>query len=102
MRSRRSRRSNHWACRGRHKPPFLFCIFHQDTYPKGNDFWAKRLHWPDEIVGKNFSVKTAETCTTPQERHSGKDIKILAKRKLVYKQAKLENPCRWSGDIKNY
>ena len=39
--------------------------------------------------------------TTPQERHSGKDIEILAKRKLVYKQAKLENPSRWSGDIKN-
>ncbi len=40
--------------------------------------------------------------TTPQERHSGKDIEILAKRKLVYKQAKLENPNRWSGDIKNW
>ncbi len=40
--------------------------------------------------------------TTPQERHSGKDIEILAKRKLVYKQAKLENPSRWSGDIKNW
>ena len=40
--------------------------------------------------------------TTPQERHSGKDIEILAKRKLVYKQAKLENPIRWSSDIKNW
>ena len=40
--------------------------------------------------------------TTPQERHTGKDIEILSKRKLVYKQAKLENPIRWSGDIKNW
>jgi putative transposase len=40
--------------------------------------------------------------TTPQERHTGKDIEILVKRKLVYKQAKLENPIRWSGDIKNW
>lgn len=40
--------------------------------------------------------------TTPQERHTGKDIKILAKRKRVYKQAKLSNPSRWSGDIKNW
>lgn len=40
--------------------------------------------------------------TTPQARHTGKDIEILARRKLVYKQAKLENPIRWSGDIKNW
>ena len=39
--------------------------------------------------------------TTPEERHTGKDIEVLAKRKLVYKKAKLANPARWSGDIKN-
>ena len=40
--------------------------------------------------------------TTPTERHTGKDVEILAKRKLVYKKAKLANPSRWSGDIKNW
>jgi transposase InsO family protein len=40
--------------------------------------------------------------TTPQERHTGKDIEILAKRKRVYKQARLANPSRWSGEIKNW
>lgn len=39
---------------------------------------------------------------TPNERHMGKDIEILANRKLVYKKAKLENPSRWSGKIKNW
>lgn len=40
--------------------------------------------------------------TTPNERHTGKDIEILSKRKSVYIKAKLSNPSRWSGDIKNW
>ena len=40
--------------------------------------------------------------TTPVERHTGKDIEILANRKRVYKEAKLSNPSRWSGEIKNW
>jgi len=40
--------------------------------------------------------------TTPHERHTGKDVDILAKRKSVYNKAKLANPGRWSGEIKNW
>jgi hypothetical protein len=40
--------------------------------------------------------------TTPVERHTGKYIEILVARTLVYKKAKLENPNRWSGEIKNW
>jgi len=40
--------------------------------------------------------------TTPDERHTGKDIEILSKRKEVYKKAQLKNPSRWSGKIKNW
>jgi len=40
--------------------------------------------------------------TTPNERHTGKDIVILANRKLVYKKAKLANPSRWSGETRNW
>ena len=39
---------------------------------------------------------------TPAQRHSGEDIEILAKRKQVYEQAKLEKPERWSGEIRNW
>ncbi|WP_370659900.1 hypothetical protein [Paraglaciecola algarum] len=39
---------------------------------------------------------------TPHERHTGRDIEILSARALVYKKAKLENPKRWSGEIKNW
>lgn len=39
---------------------------------------------------------------TPEQRHTGEDIAILAKRKRVYEQAKLKNPQRWSGEIRNW
>jgi len=40
--------------------------------------------------------------TTPHERHTGKDVEVLANRKSVYNKAKLANPSRWSGKIKNW
>ena len=39
---------------------------------------------------------------TPQQRHSGQDIEILANRKRVYQEARLKNPGRWSGNIRNW
>lgn len=39
---------------------------------------------------------------TPEQRHRGEDVQILAQRKRVYLQAKSENPERWSGDIRNW
>lgn len=39
---------------------------------------------------------------TPEQRHTGMDALILAKRKDVYQQAKLKHPNRWSGDIRNW
>jgi len=39
---------------------------------------------------------------TPEQRHEGKDEDILRKRKQIYKQAKSNNPNRWSGEIRNW
>jgi len=39
---------------------------------------------------------------TPEDRHLGKDDAILNKRKIVYEAAKLNNPNRWSGEIRNW
>lgn len=39
---------------------------------------------------------------TPAQRHENIDKDILANRKQVYQKAKLQNPLRWSGDIKNW
>ncbi len=39
---------------------------------------------------------------TPEQRHTGEDVQILAKRKRVYLHAKSAHPERWSGDIRNW
>jgi putative transposase len=39
---------------------------------------------------------------TPASRHDGKDREILAKRSLVYQNAKTLNPSRWSGQTRNW
>ena len=38
----------------------------------------------------------------PSERHAGKDIEILGKRKEVYEKARQEHPERWSGEIRTW
>ena len=39
---------------------------------------------------------------TPGQRHRGEDVEILTHRKVIYQAAKLRNPSRWSGDIRNW
>lgn len=39
---------------------------------------------------------------TPSDRHAGRDKEVLARRKMVYETAKLENPTRWSGKTRNW
>jgi len=39
---------------------------------------------------------------TPQAKHEGRDKAILANRHVVYENAKLANPRRWSGQTRNW
>ena len=39
---------------------------------------------------------------TPQQRHTGEDKDILAKRRRVYEMAKRQRPERWSGQTRNW
>jgi transposase InsO family protein len=39
---------------------------------------------------------------TPDERHEGRDIEILAKRHRVYQLARAKNPMRWSAQTRNW
>lgn len=50
----------------------------------------------------NEHLHSAIKFVTPQQRHTGCDAEILAKRQRVYRQAKLEHPERWSGNIRNW
>lgn len=39
---------------------------------------------------------------TPSQRHAGFDVDILATRKQTYEQARISNPTRWSGQVRNW
>ena len=39
---------------------------------------------------------------TPEQRHCGQDVEVLAQRKKVYENAKSQNPQRWSREIRNW
>ncbi|WP_028573612.1 IS3 family transposase [Desulfonatronovibrio hydrogenovorans] len=39
---------------------------------------------------------------TPNDRHTGRDKEILARRRVVYQRAKMKNPERWSGQIRKW
>ena len=38
---------------------------------------------------------------TPDDRHTGRDLALLAARHLVYERARARSPERWSGDTRN-
>jgi putative transposase len=39
---------------------------------------------------------------TPEQRHTGKDVEVLARRTQVYTQAKAKHPERWSGNTRDW
>jgi putative transposase len=39
---------------------------------------------------------------TPDQRHAGADIAILARRRMLYERARQLTPGRWSGNIRNW
>jgi len=61
------------------------------------DWVSSFVHWYNT---EHFH--SAVKFITPEQRHEGKDMEILEKRKAVYEQAKSNHPNRWSGDIRNW
>lgn len=39
---------------------------------------------------------------TPEQRHTGADVAILAQRQALYAQVKAERPERWSGTVRDW
>jgi hypothetical protein len=39
---------------------------------------------------------------TPDQRHTGADVAILARRRALYERARRRTPARWSGTIRNW
>jgi len=67
------------------------------------DLLAARI-WVQGFVDwyNHEHLHSAINFVTPEQRHKGLDVKILAQRKQVYEQAKSNHPERWSGDIRNW
>ena len=60
--------------------------------------------WVQSFVGwyNKEHLHSSIKFVTPEQRHTGKDNEILRHRKAVYTQAKLNNPNRWSGELRNW
>lgn len=60
--------------------------------------------WVEQFVKwyNNKHHHSGISFVTPIERHTGKDKKILEKRKQVYELAKQKNPARWSKKTRNW
>jgi transposase InsO family protein len=60
--------------------------------------------WVDDFVRwyNSEHLHSAIRYVTPDDRHAGRDVAILAARKDVYRAAKSRTPRRWSGDTRNW
>lgn len=54
-------------------------------------YWYNRTH-----------LHSAIGFVTPHQRHEGKDVKTLKKRKMVYEEARRRRQDRWSGKTRNW
>lgn len=89
--------------------PFSESLFrtlkYRPAYPTGGfatieaaRAWVERfVHWYNT---EHFH--SAIRYVTPEDRHSGRDVQILADRRRVYEAARRRNPQRWSGPTRNW
>ena len=47
-------------------------------------------------------LHSATKFVTPEQRHTGEDVEILAKRDVVYRAARSRNPNRWTGNTRDW
>ncbi len=62
------------------------------------------IRWVESFVRwYNHEHRHSGICfVTPQERHTGREKAILAKRHKVYTKARAKNPERWTGTTRNW
>ena len=60
--------------------------------------------WVESFVGwyNHKHLHSGIKFVTPADKHEGRDSEILARRGIVYETAKLKNPNRWSGSIRDW
>jgi transposase InsO family protein len=60
--------------------------------------------WVEDFVRwyNGEHLHSAIRYVTPDDRHAGRDVAILAARRAVYRAARSRTPRRWSGEIRNW
>lgn len=60
--------------------------------------------WVEAFVDwyNNEHLHSGIKFVTPSARHAGQDAEILAKRNIIYKEAQVKNPLRWSKQTRNW
>lgn len=60
--------------------------------------------WVEDFVRwyNGEHLHSAIRYVTPDDRHAGRDVAILAARKAIYRAAKSRTPRRWSGETRNW
>lgn len=89
--------------------PFSESLFktlkYRPSYPDGSFAGIEEARtWVDRFVRwYNFDHHHSEiNFVTPNSKHQGADLKILADRSRLYEEARLTNPTRWSKKIRNW
>jgi putative transposase len=75
-----------------------------DYQPEGFVTLTEARIWVKRFVDwyNNEHRHSGINYVTPSERHAGKDIEVIEKRKAVYEKARQEHPERWSGEIRSW
>ncbi len=89
--------------------PFSESLFktlkYRPSYPGGAfASLTEARTWVDKFVRwYNFEHQHSEiSFVTPASRHLGQDLEILRKRTLIYTEARLQKPLRWSNGVRKW
>jgi transposase InsO family protein len=78
---------------------------YRPVYPSGpfesieqaREWVAAFVYWYN-----NEHLHSAIRFVTPEDRHSGRELEILRRRKRLYEEVRARRPERWSGNIRNW
>jgi len=80
-------------------------VKYRPDYPHGpfEDIEAARA-WVAAFVDwyNHTHLHSSIQFVTPADRYAGRDVEILARRKVVYEAARAKNPERWSGSTRDW
>jgi len=79
---------------------------YRPEYPQSRPFDSidEAQAWVDRFVTwyNTEHLHSAIRFVTPEDRHCGREMEILAERGRVYEKARRKNPGRWSGATRNW